>query len=88
MTDFSPLEMIKDNVAIIIPILLVLLGLIVFYYVLIIKAIRQMLLQRVPGVLLTFAFISLVPFVLTVGLGIMILIIWHYHKKDYQAGQS
>lgn len=86
MTDFSVVEKIWDYAAIIIPVLLVLIGLIVFYYVLLIKAILQMLRHGVPSVLLTFSFISLVPFPLTLILGIMILIIWHYHKKDSQIG--
>lgn len=86
MMDFSPVEIIGDNTAIMIPVLLVLLGLIVFYYVLLIRAILQMLRQGVPSVLLTFSFISLIPFPLILILGIMILIIWHYHKKDFQSG--
>lgn len=86
MTGFSPAEMIGDNVAIVIPILVVLLGLIVLYYVLIIRAILQMLGRRAPSVLITFSFIALVPFPLALILGISILIIWHYHKIDYQKG--
>jgi hypothetical protein len=86
MTDFSPAEMLKENVAIIIPVVLVLLGLLVFYYVKLIKAILEMLQRKVPGVLLTFSFISLIPLPVSVILGIAILIIWHYHKKDYQTG--
>ncbi len=86
MTDFSLAETIGDNLEVIIPVLLALIGLIVFYYILLIKAIRQMLLQRVPSVLLTFAFISLVPIPFALLLGITILIIWHYHKREYQTG--
>lgn len=86
MTDFSLAEIIGDNAAIIIPVLIVLIGLIVFYYVLLIRAILQMLRRRVPTVLLTFSFISLVPIPITLIMGIAILIIWHYHKRDYQAG--
>lgn len=86
MRDFSLTEVIINNVAVVIPILLVLVGLIVFYYILIIRAILQMLRHKVSGVLLTFSFVSLVPFPLVLILGIMILIIWHYHKKDYQTG--
>ena len=39
------------------------------------------------GVLLTFAFLSLIPVPLILILGITILIIWHYHKKDILAGK-
>lgn len=86
MTDFSPLEIIRDNTAVFIPVLLALLGLIIYYYVLIIRAVLQMLNRKVPSVLLTFSFIALVPSPFTVLLGVTILIIWHYHKKDYQTG--
>lgn len=89
MTDFSfstLTEFIAAYAATIIPLLIVLLGLLVVYYVLLVRAILEMLKRRVPGVLLTFSFISLVPFPVSAIMGIMILIIWHYHKKDYQAG--
>ena len=75
-------EMIGKNLLIFIPILLVLLGLIILYFVLLIRAIIQMLRYNVSSVLLVFSFISLIPFPLILILGIMILIIWHYHKKD------
>ena len=80
--DFSPGEMIGKNLVIFIPVLLVLLGLIILYFVLLIRAIIQMLRYNVSSVLLVFSFISLIPFPLILILGIMILIIWHYHKKD------
>lgn len=86
MPIFSLAEVIRDNAVIAIPILVILIGLVVFYYILLVKAILQMLRRGVPSVLLTFSFISLVPFPLTLILGIMILIIWHYHKRDQQAG--
>ncbi|MBC8393642.1 MAG: hypothetical protein H8E17_13890 [Deltaproteobacteria bacterium] len=80
--DFNPGEMIGNNLVIFIPVLLVLLGLIILYFVLLIRAIIQMLRYNVSSVLLVFSFISLIPFPLILILGIMILIIWHYHKKD------
>jgi len=64
-----------------------LIGLLVVYLVLIAKAIIDMLRYDVHGVLLTFAFLSLIPFPLILVMGIMILIIWHYHKKDILAGK-
>lgn len=41
-----------------------------------------MLRHEASPVLLTFSFLALIPFPLILVLGIMILIIWHYHKKD------
>ena len=76
-----------DNLAVGIPILLVLLGAVVVYLVLLVRAIIGMLRYDVHGVLLTFAFLALIPFPLILVMGIMVLIIWHYHKRDILAGQ-
>jgi hypothetical protein len=76
-----------SNVAVAIPILLVLLGAVVVYLVLLVRAIIGMLRYDVHGVLLTFAFLALIPFPLILVMGIMVLIIWHYHKRDILAGQ-
>lgn len=46
-----------------------------------------MLRYEVHGVLLTFAFLALIPFPLVLIMGIMVLIIWHYHKRDILAGK-
>ena len=75
-----------SNLAIAIPILLVLVGIVVVYLVLIVRAIIDMLRYDVHGVLLTFAFLALIPFPLILIMGIMVLIIWHYHKRDILAG--
>jgi hypothetical protein len=75
-------------VAVVIPIVLVVIGLLVLYLVLMVRAIIDMLRHDVHGVLLTFAFLSLIPFPLILVLGIMILIIWHYHKKDLLARRA
>jgi len=85
MTDFSIAEIIGNNAAIIIPILLILIGLLVLYFVLLIRAIIQMLHYQVSGVLLTFSFLSLIPVPFTLIMGIMILIIWRSHKRDIQS---
>ena len=74
------------NLAIAIPILLLLIGIVVVYLVLIVRAIIDMLRYDVHGVLLTFAFLALIPFPLILIMGIMVLIIWHYHKRDILAG--
>ena len=76
-----------SNLAVVIPILLVLLGAVVVYLVLLVRAIIGMLRYDVHGVLLTFAFLALIPFPLILVMGIMVLIIWHYHKRDILAGQ-
>jgi hypothetical protein len=52
-----------------------------------VRAVIDMLRYDVHGVLLTFAFLSLIPLPLILILGITILIIWHYHKKDIVAGK-
>ena len=85
MDDISIAETAGNNLVVIIPILLVLIGLLILYYVLIVKAIIQMLQYKVSTVLLTFGFLSLIPFPLILVLGVMILIIWHHHKNDIQS---
>jgi len=63
-------------------ILMVLLGLIILYYVLLVRTILQMLLREVNTVLLVFAFLSLLCTPFTLIMGIMVLIIWKLHKKQ------
>ena len=76
-----------SNLAVAIPILLALIVAVVVYLVLMVRAIIDMLRYDVHGVLLTFAFLALIPFPLILVMGIMILIIWHYHKRDILAGE-
>ena len=76
-----------NNLAVVIPILLVLISVLIVYLVLMVRAIIEMLRYDVHAVLLVFAFLGLIPFPLTVGMGIMVLIIWHYHKQDILAGE-
>ena len=82
----NTLSSIGDNLDVFIPILLVLITLVVVYLVFMVRAVIDMLRYDVHGVLLTFAFLALIPFPLILIMGIMILIIWHYHKKDILAG--
>jgi hypothetical protein len=77
---------ILDNLVIIVPILLVLIGGVIVYLVFMVRAIIDMLRYDVHGVLLTFAFLALIPLPPILVLGITILIIWHYHKRDIVAG--
>ena len=78
---------IAENLGVFIPILFVLIALLVVYLVFMVRAVIDMLRYDVHGVLLTFAFLALIPFPLIMIMGIMILIIWHYHKKDILAGK-
>jgi hypothetical protein len=78
---------ISENLDVFIPILVSLIALIVVYLVFMVRAVIDMLRYDVHGVLLTFAFLALIPFPLILIMGIMILIIWHYHKKDILAGK-
>ena len=77
---------IAQNLAVAIPMLLVLVAAVIVYLVLMIRAIIDMLRHDVHAVLLTFAFVALIPFPLILIIGIAILIIWHYHKQDIAAG--
>ena len=83
-SEFRP---IADNLAVVIPILIVLIGAVVVYLVLMVRAIIDMLRYDVHGVLLAFAFLGLIPFPLTLVMGIMVLIVWHYHKRDILSGK-
>jgi hypothetical protein len=73
---------ITNNLAVTIPILVVLIAALVVYLVLMVRAILDMLRHGVHVVLLTFAFLALIAVPLFVIMGVMVLIIWHHHKKD------
>ena len=83
----NTLSSIADNLYVFIPILLVLITLVIVYLVFMVRAVIEMLRYDVHGVLLTFAFLALIPFPLILVMGIMVLIIWHYHKRDILAGK-
>jgi len=76
-----------SNLTLVLPILFALIVALVVYLVLMVRAIIDMLRYDVHGVLLTFAFLALIPFPLILLMGIMVLIIWHYHKRDILAGE-
>jgi hypothetical protein len=80
-------EFLSENPLILIPLLGVLIGLVVLYLVLMARAVIEMLRFNVHGVLLTFAFLSLIPIPFIVIMGVFILIIWRYHKRDILAGK-
>jgi hypothetical protein len=79
------IDFLRNNLAIAVPLLLLLLGLLVLYYVLLVRAIIHMLRLDVHSVLITFAFLSLLPFPLVLIAGVMVLIIWRYHRRDLEA---
>ena len=74
-----------SNLGIVMPILLALIGAVVVYLVLMVRAIIDMLRHDVHSVFLAFAFLALIPFPPIMVMGIMILIIWHSHKRDILA---
>ena len=78
---------ITDNLDVFIPILLVSIALVVVYLVFMVRTVIDMLRYDVQGVLLTFAFIALIPLPPILVTGIMVMIIWHYHKKHILAGK-
>ncbi len=61
----------------------VLLGALAVYYILLVRAIMEMVQLDANKVLLAFAFVSLVPAGPLILLGIFILIIWSNHKKTF-----
>jgi hypothetical protein len=81
------LSAIADNMDVLITILLVLIVLVIVYLVFMVRAVIDMLRSDAHGVLLTFAFLALIPLPPIFVMGIMVLIIWHYHKKDILAGK-
>jgi hypothetical protein len=69
--------------AVIIVLMLVLLGLIVLYYILLVRSILDMLRHDIQqNILLTFAFLSLIFSPFTVIMGINVIIIWTIYKKN------
>ena len=86
-TVFDFLRTIVGNPTLLISTLLTLIIALVVYLVLMVRAVIEMLRYDVHGVLLTFAFLALIPFPLILIMGIMVLIIWHNHKKDILAGK-
>ena len=65
-----------------ISVLVVLAGLLILYFVLLVRALVEMIRRDAPTVLIVFTYISLVPFPLLLILGVLNLIIWHLVRKD------
>ena len=60
---------------------LVVLGLLILYYVLLVRVTLEMLRRDANTVLLAFSFLALVPAPPFLILGILVIIIWNIHKK-------
>jgi hypothetical protein len=69
-------------------ILVIVLGLLVLYFVLLVRALVEMLRLEAPSVMIVFTYISLIPFPLLLILGILNLIIWHYVRQDLMAARG
>ena len=78
---------IANNLDVFIPILLVSSALLVVYLAFMVRTAIDMLRYDVQGVLLTFAFIALIPLPPLLVTGIAVTIVWHYHKKHILAGK-
>jgi hypothetical protein len=61
--------------------ILVLLGLLIWYYRLMLRAVCEMLRYPESTVLQVFGFLGLLPFPLIIVLGIMVMTVWHRHKS-------
>ncbi len=68
-----------------ISILVVLVVFLIIYYILLIRALLEMIRLVAPGVVIVFTYISLIPFPLLLILGILNLIIWHFLRKELMA---
>jgi hypothetical protein len=69
-------------------ILVIALGLLVLYFVLLVRALVEMLRLEAPPVIIVFTYISLIPFPLLLILGILNLIIWHYVRKGLMVARG
>jgi len=69
--------------AVLIGLILILLGLIVLYYVLLVRSILDMLRRNIEQkILLTFAFLSLILSPFTLIMGINVILIWAIYRKS------
>ena len=57
-------------------------GLLILYYVLLVRAILEMLKLDANKVLLGFSFVALIPAPPIVLMGILILVIWNLHRRE------
>jgi len=62
--------------------LVVVLALLILYFVLLVRALVEMIRLNAPSVVIVFTYLSLIPFPLFLILGILNLIIWHCVRND------
>ena len=60
----------------------VILVVLIIYYVLLVRALREMMRLDARGIIIVFTYISLIPIPPLLILGILNLIIWHLVRKD------
>ncbi len=60
----------------------------IVYFVLLVRALIEMIHLDAPGVVIVFTYISLIPFPLLLILGILNLIIWHFVRQDLLARRA
>ncbi len=65
--------------------LIVAIALIVVYYVFLVRAVIEMLRRDTNIVLMAFAFLALIPLPPLAIMGILVIIIWHIHKRTIPA---
>ena len=66
----------------------VLLGLLIVYYVLLVRALVEMIRVNAPLVIILFTYISLIPLPPLLILGVLNLIIWRTVRKDLIAARG
>ncbi len=69
-------------------VLVVVLGLLIVYFVLLVRALVEMIRLDAPAVMIVFTYISLIPAPPLLILGIMNLIIWHLVRGDLIAAKG
>ena len=84
---FSEMDLSID-LGTLISVLVILVGFLIVYYILLVRALVEMIRLDAPGVVIVFTYISLIPFPLLLILGILNLIIWHLIRKDMMASRG
>ncbi len=68
-----------------ISVLVVVAGLLIVYFVFVVRALVEMIRLDAPAVMIVFTYLSLIPFPPLVILGIVNLIVWHFVRRDMMA---
>ena len=59
-----------------------LLGVLIVYYVFVVRALVEMIRTKAPSVILVFTYISLIPLPFFIVLGIVNLVVWHKVRSE------